>query len=261
MRITRSEGLQQDRWPWAEERARPEIARALRRLQTETERDGDCLIWKAALETHGYGALRLTVNVGTDACGRIRDIVFQAAHRVSLFLATGHLPGQMHTLHRCDRRACVAPWHLYLGTEQDNRDDATWRGRMFDAAARRTAPCGPMPNETVTEVRRRLAAGETADQIAGTLPRVDRGVVERIANGTAYARKALPTISRSVAAQVTQKVSAAVIVLMPADAEEHAAALADLSRQPSESTTHNGSPALRWEANGRTIILVTPEAA
>ena len=74
----------------------------------------------------GYGRFRLDGS-RTD---KTRNIIMQA-HRVAILLETGTLPPRrMHVLHSCDNPLCVNPRHLRLGTDRDNFDDMSRRGRV-----------------------------------------------------------------------------------------------------------------------------------
>lgn len=53
----------------------------------------------------------------------------QTAARVSWQIHAGPIPDNLHVLHECDVPRCVNPWHLFLGTHQDNMADKKRKGR------------------------------------------------------------------------------------------------------------------------------------
>lgn len=122
---------------------------------------GPCTDWTGKLDEDGYG--------------KIRDgTVFKFAHRVSYELEHGAVPPGRLVCHRCGRRACVAPEHLYAGTAEDNmRDlavDNTGSGSKTEWADR------------LDMVRGLLERGETAEELAaryGVLPKTVLGWLER----------------------------------------------------------------------------------
>lgn len=53
----------------------------------------------------------------------------ELAHRVSYRLHARTDPGDRFILHHCDNKPCVNPRHLYMGTHDDNMEDAVERNR------------------------------------------------------------------------------------------------------------------------------------
>jgi len=78
-------------------------------------KDGECLLWTGAKNSDGYG----NVNVNGQ---------YLKVHRLMYTLIYGKT--NKSVLHRCDKPACVNPYHLFEGTQDDNMKDAKSKGRM-----------------------------------------------------------------------------------------------------------------------------------
>lgn len=93
-----------------------------------------CLDWMGGKSTNGYGVAQI---------GK-KDIL---AHRAAYLLAHGDIPVEMCVLHTCDRRGCVNPAHLFLGTKKENTQDMLNKGRHHT---------GYTPRRKVTDAEREL---------------------------------------------------------------------------------------------------------
>lgn len=83
-----------------------------------TQRGPDeCWLWNASVQKQGYGTF-------WDGSRVVQ------AHRFALFRATGTIPSDQHACHTCDTPLCVNPSHLWWGTNKENIDDASSKGRM-----------------------------------------------------------------------------------------------------------------------------------
>lgn len=88
------------------------------RLWEKVERDPvGCWIWRAALDTAGYGQI---------GDGNKKLLM---AHRAVYTLCIGPIPPGLQVCHTCDNPICVRPTHLFLGTAFDNMRDMADKGR------------------------------------------------------------------------------------------------------------------------------------
>lgn len=94
------------------------------RFWEKVERSEGCWLWKGGTTGRtGYG--RIMVRTGNQAL----------AHRVAWEFTNGPIPNGLECLHRCDVPACVRPDHLFLGTHEENMQDASRKGRFDQTRA------------------------------------------------------------------------------------------------------------------------------
>lgn len=83
--------------------------------------DSGCIEWQGKLNQHGYGVTK-------------KDGKEIRAHRLIYFEMNPASDQSLNVLHHCDNRKCINPYHLYLGTQQENMRDMAVRGRARGGA-------------------------------------------------------------------------------------------------------------------------------
>lgn len=149
---------------------KPECTKALKKYWEDTRLgrfwskvdvrgEDECWPWKAYATPTGYGLMSFKGHP-------------TGAHRVAYMIAHGSIDKNLHCCHYCDNRLCCNPAHLFLGTDQDNQMDKTYKGRSFKKLNR----------EKVIEIRLKASKGEPPAVLANEFGVSDTHI-RRIING------------------------------------------------------------------------------
>ncbi len=129
-----------------------------------------CWDWLGPLHKSGYGQL-----LGTGG----RSGKQLAVHRLSYAIEHSVDPGAWCVCHKCDRRACVRPTHLFLGTKADNSQDMVDKGRSMFGEKQMLAK---LTYSNIVDIRTRLLAGESGRALAKEFG-VDKATISEIKTG------------------------------------------------------------------------------
>ena len=91
--------------------------KTIERFWSKVDKSERCWEWAGGLFSDGYGQFGIKHRP-------------YGAHRVSYIIAYGKIPKGLYVCHHCDNRKCVRSSHLFLGTAQQNTDDARQKGRL-----------------------------------------------------------------------------------------------------------------------------------
>lgn len=124
----------------------------------------ECWEWLASTGNGGYGHFR------------VHDRLWMA-HRVVWVLTFGPIPEGLHVCHHCDNPGCVNPYHLFLGTQEDNMQDSARKGRQGWRLSR----------EDIPKIRKLLTQGKLTQREIGELFGVSHGTISDIKRGVRWA--------------------------------------------------------------------------
>ena len=143
----------------------------MKRFWERVDMTGECWNWTGFKDRRGYGMLRF--NGGK-----------QLAHRLAFLFTFGTIPDGMFVLHKCDNPSCVNPKHLWLGTQQDNIEDAVRKGRISKASRNCGELCAnsKLREEDIMMIRARYFLGEKQVDLAMEYE-VDRSTISYAVTG------------------------------------------------------------------------------
>lgn len=147
-----------------------DIDKVTKRFADKTTQDPTtgCSLWTAYAASSGHGRFGIGRNV-------------YWAHRVSWEIYRGPIPDGLCVCHKCDTPACVNPDHLFLGTQKDNLDDMTKKGRDRKAVGSENGR-SKLNSERVAEIKARIVNGDMLKDIAFDHG-VDKSTVSQIKRG------------------------------------------------------------------------------
>lgn len=112
---------------------------------------GQCWVWTGCRNSdRGYG----TISVKDSP-------VF--VHRYSYAIHFESPPDDLLVCHHCDRKICVNPRHLFLGTIQDNTDDKVSKGRQLKGEQIQQSK---LLEGQVLSIRKKRRSGRTLSSLA-----------------------------------------------------------------------------------------------
>lgn len=92
------------------------------------------------------------------------------AHRMAWEFTFGPIPPGMKICHTCDNPPCCNPAHLFMGTQADNVNDMTKKGRQVTIPLRgETNPMHKLTWEQVGEIRRLYLTGNYSQSTLGKI--------------------------------------------------------------------------------------------
>jgi HNH endonuclease len=138
----------------------------IERFWSKVNKTDTCWLWTGGKNGAGYGLIILDNSKEGS----------MLAHRLSWEIHNEPISDGLCALHKCDNPSCVNPYHLFLGTHQDNSDDKVAKGR---SPRGETHHHSSLTEDKVREIRRLANEGKTHQSIADMFS-VKREAVSKI---------------------------------------------------------------------------------
>jgi hypothetical protein len=112
----------------------------------------DCWNWTGAVNSQGQGVVDFRIE------GRYGPRLRMSASRFAYQITHGPVDPDLNVCHTCDNKLCCNNAHLWLGTQVDNLQDMTSKGRR---ATGERAGSSKLSNDEVLAIRQAVADGLT----------------------------------------------------------------------------------------------------
>jgi len=130
--------------------------------------DNECWNWKQCCDTGGYGHFNSK-----------RKMFL--SHRFAYEDKIGSIPAGKLVCHKCDNPKCCNPSHLFIGSNRDNRQDASKKGRITGGGYKLT----PAILSMVLDIRQLALSGISQQKIADKY-KLSQAAVSMIINRRSY---------------------------------------------------------------------------
>lgn len=133
--------------------------------------DNGCWLYSGVRNSYGYGIV--------DVAGKKLR-----AHRLSFEICFGPIPEDKIVCHKCDTPECFNPFHLFLGTHQDNIADKVQKNRTIYGSSHPRAKLDEASVKIIREARR---YGYRRREIGGYF-KISLSVLDKVISKKTWAR-------------------------------------------------------------------------